>query len=66
MVSMATATSAVFLKLQPVRRILLVFRRNVITFFAFRALQNDVVSRHKTPNVLGSRFPRDSKLFNNL
>ena len=49
--SVATATAAELLELKPVRRILFVFCRYVIAFFALGALQNYVISRHKTSNV---------------
>ena len=49
--SVATATATELLELKPVRRILFVLCRYVIAFFALGALQNDVISRHKTSNV---------------
>ena len=45
---MAAAAATKLLKLQPVRRVLFVLCRHVITLFAFRALQNNVISRHKS------------------
>ena len=43
---MAAAATAKLLEFQPVRRILFVFRRNVISFLTFRTLQNNIISRH--------------------
>ena len=55
---MATATTAELFELQASRRVLFVLGRDVIAFFAFRALQNNVISRHKTslPDYPVSRF----------
>ena len=44
----AAATATELLELQPVRRALFVLGRHVIALFALRALQNYVISRHKT------------------
>ena len=41
----AAATTKLF-KLKPVRRVLFVFGRHVVTLFALGALQNNVISRH--------------------
>ena len=46
MQTMATAATAKLIQLQPSRRILFVFRRYVIAFFALGALQNYIISRH--------------------
>jgi hypothetical protein len=50
---MATATAAKLFEFQPVRRVLLVFGRYIIAFFALGALQNYVISRH---NFLPYKF----------
>jgi hypothetical protein len=42
----ATAAIAKFFKFKPSGRVLFVFSRYVVTFFALRALQNYVISRH--------------------
>jgi len=42
----AAAAAAKLFKLKPVRRILFIFCRHVITLFALGALQNYVISRH--------------------
>ena len=42
----ATAATAEFLELQPVRRVLLVLGRYVVAFLTLGALQNYIVSRH--------------------
>lgn len=47
----ATAATAELLELQPVRRVLFVLRRYVVALFALSALQNNVISRHKTSTV---------------
>ena len=44
--AMAAAATAEFVELKPVRRVLLVLRRDVVTLFALGALQNYVISRH--------------------
>jgi hypothetical protein len=46
MQSVATAATAKLFEFQPVRRILFVFGRYIIAFFALGALQNYVISRH--------------------
>ena len=43
---MLAAATTELLELQPVRRVLLVLRRHIIALFTFRALQNNVISRH--------------------
>ena len=43
---MATAATAEFLKLKPVRRVLFILGRDVVTLFALGALQNYVISWH--------------------
>ena len=43
---MLAAATAELLELKPVGRVLFVLGRHVIALFAFRALQNDVISRH--------------------
>jgi hypothetical protein len=43
---MAAAAATELLELQPVRGVLFVLCRHVIALFAFRALQNNVISRH--------------------
>ena len=52
MQSMATAATAKLFKLKPVWRVLFVFGRNVIALFALGALQNDVISRHKSSKTV--------------
>jgi hypothetical protein len=42
----AAATTTELFELEPVRRALFVLCRHVIALFAFRALQNNVISRH--------------------
>jgi hypothetical protein len=42
------AAATELIKLKPVRRVLFVLRRDVVTLFALGALQNDVISRHKS------------------
>ena len=44
--AVAAAATAEFVELKPVRRVLLVLRRDVVTLFALGALQNYVISRH--------------------
>jgi hypothetical protein len=53
---MAAAATTELLELKPVGRVLFVLRRNVIPLFALGALQNNVISWHKTP-VFSSRLP---------
>jgi hypothetical protein len=43
------ATAAEFIKFQALRGRLLVLRRRVITAFAGRTLQDNVIARHKSP-----------------
>jgi hypothetical protein len=43
------ATAAEFVEFKTLRSCLLVLRRRVITAFAFRALQHNVIARHKSP-----------------
>ena len=45
---MAPAAAAKLFKLKPVRRVLFVLCRHVITLFALGALQNYIISRHKS------------------
>ncbi len=45
---MATAATAEFLKLKPVRRVLFILRRYVVALLTLGALQNYVISRHKS------------------
>ena len=45
---MAAAATAKLLKLKPVWRVLLVFCRHIVALFALSALQNYVISRHKS------------------
>ncbi len=42
----ATAAAAKLFKLKPVRRVLFILCRHVITLFALSALQNNVISWH--------------------
>jgi hypothetical protein len=60
--TVAAAATAKFLKLKPVRRVLFILCRHVVALFALRALQNYVISRHKSSNVrvtpLGVLFQR--------
>ncbi len=44
--SVETAAIAEFLKLQPLRRGLFIFRRRVVATLARRALQHYVIARH--------------------
>jgi hypothetical protein len=44
---MTTAEAAELLELKAFRRRLLVFRRHIIAVLAFRALQHDIITRHK-------------------
>jgi hypothetical protein len=48
---MLAAAAAELIELKPIRRVLFVLGRHVIPLFAFGALQNDVISRHKTSLV---------------
>jgi hypothetical protein len=50
--------------LKPSRRVLFVLGRHVVALFALRALQNDVISRHKS-SVAGYRLPVVSALSGN-
>jgi hypothetical protein len=50
MVLVTTAVSTELAELQPLRRRLLIFGRNVITTLAFRALQHNVIARHNSPS----------------
>jgi len=43
---MTPAAATELFKLKPVGRVLFVLGRNVITFFALSALQNNIISRH--------------------
>ena len=45
---MLAAATTELVELQASRRVLFVLCRHVITLFAFRALQNNVISRHKS------------------
>ena len=45
---MTAAATAELLELQPIRRVLLVLGRYVVALLAFGALQNNVISRHRT------------------
>ena len=45
---MATAATAKLFKLKPVRRVLFILCRYVIALFALSALQNNVISWHKS------------------
>ena len=45
---MAAATSAELFELKPIRRVLFVLGRDVVTLLALSALQNNVISRHNT------------------
>ena len=48
----AAAATAELFELKPVRRALFVLGRHVVALFALRALQNNVISRHKTSRSL--------------
>ena len=48
MQAVTAATTAELIKLKPIRRVLFILGRYVIAFFALRALQNYVISRHKS------------------
>ncbi len=52
---MAAAATAKLLKLKPSGRVLFVFGRRVITLFALSALQNYVISWHKSPKAISSQ-----------
>jgi hypothetical protein len=41
-----TAATTIFSEFQATRRILFIFRRNVVAFFTLRALQNYIISWH--------------------
>ena len=45
---MATAATAKLFKLKPVRRVLFVLCRYVVALFALGALQNNIISWHKS------------------
>ena len=62
MQSMAAAATAKLFKLKPVRRVLFILRRHVVTLFALGALQNYVISRH-IYSVVGGRWPVVSWVF---
>jgi hypothetical protein len=49
---MAAAATAELFELEPVRRALFVLCRHVVALFALRALQNNVISRHKNSRSL--------------
>jgi hypothetical protein len=49
---MAAAATAELFELKPVRRALFVLCRHVVALFALRALQNNVISRHKNSRSL--------------
>jgi hypothetical protein len=49
--SVATAETAELAEFQPLRRRLLILRRNVITMLAFRALQHNIIARHNSPSL---------------
>jgi hypothetical protein len=51
--AVATAEPAILIELQPIRRLLLIFLRVVVSAFAFAASQND----HHTRFFLRHRFP---------
>ena len=59
---MATAATAKLFKLKPSRRVLLVFRRHVVTLFALGALQNYVISRHIFPLAISNKRSAISKI----
>ena len=50
--AVAAAAAAELVELKPVRRVLLVLRRDVVTLFALGALQNYVISRHKSSSAM--------------
>ena len=52
MYSVATAATAKLFELQATRRVLFVFGRYIIAFFALGALQNYVISRHNFLPIL--------------
>ncbi len=45
---MTTAATAEFFKLKPIRRVLFILRRRVVALFALSALQNNIISCHKS------------------
>ena len=47
----AAAAATEFFKLKPSGRVLFIFCRHVIALFALGALQNYIISRHKTSSV---------------
>lgn len=44
----ATAAAAKFIKFKPVRRVLFILCRHVVSLFALGALQNNIISRHNS------------------
>ena len=62
--TMAPAATAKLVELQPVRRVLFVFRRYVIALFALGALQNYVISRHFDFLISNSRFQIPDSIWN--
>jgi hypothetical protein len=46
------APTTELLELEPVRRVLFVLGRHVVALFALRALQNNIISRHKNSFVV--------------
>ncbi len=50
MQSVAPATATELFELQSIRRVLFVLRRYVVALFALCALQNNVISWHKSLN----------------
>ena len=62
---MAAAATAEFVELKPVRRVLFVLGRHVVALFALCALQNNVISRHKT-SVVRCQLPVVSALIRQL
>jgi hypothetical protein len=57
---MAAAAATILFELKPVWRVLFVLCRHVIALFALCALQNNVISRHKT-SIVGVPWPVVSK-----
>jgi hypothetical protein len=54
---MAAAAAAELLELQPIRRVLFVLGRHVVALLALGTLQNNIISRHKTPKTIRRPLP---------
>ena len=58
--SVATAAPAKLAEFQPLRRRLLIFRRDVITTLTFRTLKHDIIAWHKITFRPSNPIQRDS------